>query len=98
MPAVAVIILKVLAGGKPRKERLTKGWSLLCSCFQISGVMREVKILGSKFGWLTIARTAPLLGLIATTAPLRLAKAVSAAFCTSKSRVREISFPDWACF
>ena len=60
IPAVAVTILKVDAGGNPRIALLTNGFPLLCNFFQVWGVIWLENILGSKVGLLTIANTPPV--------------------------------------
>ena len=61
--------------------------------FHSLGSMRLAKSLGSNEGWLTIARTSPVRGSRATTAPGRSPRDASAAICRSRSMVRRRSFP-----
>ena len=65
----------------------------LMSCFHSLGSMRLAKSLGSNEGWLTIAKTSPVRGSRATTAPGCSPKEASAAICKSRSMVRRRSFP-----
>ena len=89
-------ILKVEAGGKLCKARLTKDSFFDYNCPQTLGAIGVEKKLGSKVGLLAIAKTSPVCGLITTIAPVCCFKATSAAFYISRSRVRVISCPDFA--